>query len=210
MIIIHLDIFSIIGGGGELRSSSRTDDNRLLATLLVMGYIVVICVGGILKLVCDSLCKNQSRQEIKIVVNSIDQNLDKQEVYSVNPFQSGVWLSRYFQYETWHGPYSFPLSFYSQSKKIKGSGSDDVGIFTIDGTFSTETNQMNLIKTYQIETGDRKQNLGHQVTIQLTWNAQSRQFEGKWHVRISTYEDKGEFQLKLYPAYIRSKLLWIF
>jgi hypothetical protein len=123
-------------------------------------------------------------------------------VYDVNPFQSDGWLSRYFQYKKWSGPHQFPLSFDSESMKITGSGSDDVGVLPIDGTYSTETNQ--------IDTGDCKQNLGHQVVIRLTWNAQSHQFEGIWHVQINAHHDAGTFHLKFYATYIKSKLLSTF
>ncbi|CAF5025602.1 unnamed protein product, partial [Rotaria sp. Silwood1] len=63
--------------------------------------------------------------------------------------------------------------------KVTGSGSDDVGVFTIDGIYSFDTNRIGLTKTYQLDTGDRSENLGHQVIIQLTWNAQNRHFNGK-------------------------------
>ncbi len=83
-------------------------------------------------------------------------------------FKSGYWNSRYFQYGEWHGPCRFPLIFDGHSMKITGSGSDDVGEFTIDGIYSTETSRIGLTKKYQAGTGNRSENLGHQVTIQLT------------------------------------------
>jgi hypothetical protein len=94
--------------------------------------------------------------------------------------------------------------------KVTGSGSDDVGVFTIDGIYSTETNRIGLKKTYELGTGDRSDNLGHQVKIQLTWNTQNRQFEGKWYVEQSKHHDDGEFVLKFYRVSIQSKLLSIF
>jgi hypothetical protein len=81
--------------------------------------------------------------------------------------------------------------------KVTGSGADDVGTFIIDGTYSVETHRMDFIKQYQIGTGNRLENLGHQVTIQLTWNAGNHQFEGKWYVTTSTYRGEDKFQLKL-------------
>ncbi|CAF4087681.1 unnamed protein product, partial [Adineta steineri] len=77
-----------------------------------------------------------------------------------------------------------------------GSGVDDIGSFTIDGTYSNETNRIGLTKQYQIGTGDPSQNLGHQVIIQVTWNEKNNQFEGKWYVQTKKYHGEGKFQLK--------------
>ncbi|CAF4231435.1 unnamed protein product, partial [Rotaria sordida] len=51
-----------------------------------------------------------------------------------------------------------------------GCRTDDVGTFTIDGSYSFKTHQIGLTKTYQRGTGNPSKDLGHQVTIQLTWN----------------------------------------
>ncbi|CAF4090130.1 unnamed protein product [Rotaria sp. Silwood1] len=145
---------------------------------------------------CCQRYQGRPRQDNSVFINLVNQNLNQQEEQNVNPFQSGIWSSRYFQYERWHGPHSFLLSFNSQSMKITGSGSDDIGVFTINGIYSTETNRIGLTKTYQLGTGNPLENLGHQVTIQLTWNAQSSQFEGKWYVKTSQYGGQDTFQLK--------------
>ncbi|CAF1373449.1 unnamed protein product [Rotaria sordida] len=112
-------------------------------------------------------------------------------------FKSGYWKSQYYQYGKWHGPYQFSLSFDPQSMIITGSGSDDIGTFTIDGIYSVETRRIGLTKTYTRGTGNQLENLGHQVIIQLTWNAQNNQFEGKWYVRTSKYHGEDKFELKL-------------
>ena len=80
--------------------------------------------------------------------------------------------------------------------KVTGSGSDDIGTFTIDGTYSVKTRRIGLTKKYQVGTGNPSENLGHQVTIQLTWNAQNNQFEGKWYVQTSKYHGEDKFELK--------------
>jgi hypothetical protein len=90
--------------------------------------------------------------------------------------------------------------------KVTGSGLDDVGTFTIDGTYSIETRRIGLTKTYQIGTGNPSENLGHQVTIQLEWDTLNSQFEGKWYVRTSKFHGEDKFELKLHkkeqlPAY---------
>ena len=37
---------------------------------------------------------------------------------------------------------------------------------------------------------------GHQVTLQLIWNAENQQFEGKWYVHTKTYQGVDKFQLQ--------------
>jgi hypothetical protein len=53
-----------------------------------------------------------------------------------------------------------------------------------------------LTKNYQAGTGNRAENLGHHVTIQLIWNSDSHQFEGKWYVRTNKYHGEDKFELK--------------
>ncbi len=65
----------------------------------------------------------------------------------------------------------------------------------VTGIGSNETNRIDLTQTYQAGTGNQSENLGHQVTIQLIWDAQNDQFEGKWYVKMSQYHDEDKFQL---------------
>lgn len=122
-------------------------------------------------------------------------NVD-QEKYDISMFKSGFWRSQYFQYGTWHGSHRFSLSFDPQFMKVTGSGTDDIGKFTIDGTYSIETSRIGLTKKYQAGTGNRSENLGHQVTIQLAWHSKNNQFEGKWYVQTNKYHGEDKFLLK--------------
>ncbi len=115
---------------------------------------------------------------------------------SANIFQSGIWSGRYCQYEEWHDPRQFSLLFDSHSFTIIGTGSDDVGAFTVSGKYSTTTNEIELIKTYQQGTGDEKENLGHSVTIEVTWDPEKQLFAGNWYVDTSSYRDDDLFELK--------------
>ncbi len=119
------------------------------------------------------------------------------ETHDLNQFESGFWLSQYYQYDTWHGPHRLMLLFDPETWKVAGSGSDDVGAYTIDGIYSIKTNRMGLTKTYQKGTGDPQQNLGHNVTIQMAWNSTQHQFEGKWFVQTNKYNGEDKFELKL-------------
>ena len=68
--------------------------------------------------------------------------------------------------------------------------------FTIDGTYSGKTNRIGLTKTYKLGTGNPSENLGHQVTIQVSWNEENQQFEGIWFLKKSQLLDENKFELK--------------
>ena len=119
------------------------------------------------------------------------------EVQDLYPFESGLWASQYYQYNNWHRPHRFSLFFDAERWKVTENGSDDVGTYTIDGLCSTKTNRIGLTKTYQKGTSDWQQNLGHNVTIQVAWNASQHKFEGKWFVRTNKYVGEDKLELKL-------------
>ncbi|CAF2372870.1 unnamed protein product [Rotaria sp. Silwood2] len=143
-------------------------------------------------------CKGRPLRKNSTFVKFAKSKNLKHESDDINHFESGIWLSRYFQYGNWHGPYQLTLSFDPQSMIITGSGSDDVGSFTIHGTYSIETRRMGLKKTYEQGTGNGSENLGHQVIIQLTLNAQNDVFDGKWYVQTSKYHGEDKFELQFH------------
>ena len=118
------------------------------------------------------------------------------ESHDVTIFKSGIWLSRHLQFGKWYDSHRTALSFDPQSFKVTGSGSDNIGMFTVDGIYSVKTSRMGLTKTYQLSTGNRLENFGQQIIIQLTWNSDSHQFEGKWHVQTKNYRGVDRFELK--------------
>ena len=119
------------------------------------------------------------------------------ETDSKSVFQSGAWISRYYQYGEWHGRHKLSLTFDTAQMKVEGTGSDDVGSFKITGIFSTKTQRLGLSKTYRSGTGNFTENLGHTVTIQLHWSPENNQFEGKWYVQTARYHGEDKFELKL-------------
>ena len=119
------------------------------------------------------------------------------ELPDSDQFESGVWSSRYYQYGIWHGPYQFSLVFDPETSQVTGNGWDDVGEYTVQGLYSRRTNRMSLIKGYRKGTGNRTQNLGHNVTIQVAWKSSERLFEGRWFVKTSKYSGDDKFQLRL-------------
>ncbi|CAF3251133.1 unnamed protein product [Rotaria sp. Silwood2] len=124
--------------------------------------------------------------------------IHEQEFY---PFESGVWSSQYYQYDAWHGPHRLSLSFDSETLKVTGNGLDDIGDYEVEGIYSATTHRMGLTKKYRKGTGDPSQNLGHSVTIQVTWNTNQRHFEGKWFVKTNKYSGENKFQLKFEKSY---------
>ncbi|CAF4225525.1 unnamed protein product, partial [Rotaria sordida] len=189
------------GGGG---TACTTDECRRKS-----GIIVGSIIGGLVGLSllicsivlcykhgkCRNPCAGRPFRNNSIFVKLPNLRNRKQQGYGISPFQSGIWSSRYFQYGRWHGPCQFSLSFDQQSMKVTGSGTDDVGTFTIDGIYSSKTHRIGLTKTYQRGTGNPSENLGHRVIIQLTWNAQNNQFEGKWYVQKNRYHGEAKFEL---------------
>lgn len=122
---------------------------------------------------------------------------DNNQMYTKACFQTGVWSCRYQQHNRWHGPHQLSLAFNSSMSRVTGEGTDDIGAFTVDGVYSYETNRLALTKVYKPGTGNTMENFGHKVTIQLNWNAQSNQFEGKWYIQTNNYRGEDKFELKL-------------
>lgn len=119
-------------------------------------------------------------------------------MYETNIFASGIWFGRYFQYGTWHGPHQMSLSFDNRSMKVTGSGWDNVGSFTIAGTYSEQTRRIGLKKYYRASTGNKRENSGHKVVIQLVYNAHTNQFEGTWYIK---FNGEDNFVLASRPTY---------
>ena len=156
----------------------------------------MLILAIVITIYCYKRCKGRPKQQNTTFIHSSKANVSKYEPSESTIFRSGVWSSLYFQHGRWHGPFKLSLSLNPQSMKATGTGSDDVGTFTIDGEYSTETRRFGLTKRYQAGTGNRAENLAHQVIIQLTWNAQTNQFEGKWYVQTSKYHGEDKFELR--------------
>ena len=163
-----MDFFAISGGGesgGYNRggSSCTTDEcrQRGIITGILDGVIL-----GVLLLIYGAICYCRCCQGRPLRKNSTFINLGnsnqlREESYDLNAFQSGTWSSRYFQYGKWHGPYQFSLSFDPESMKVTGSGSDNIGTFTINRIYSMTTHRIGLTKIYQASIGNPLENIGH-------------------------------------------------
>ncbi|CAF3443922.1 unnamed protein product, partial [Rotaria socialis] len=188
--ILKILTFPISGGGyyGGSGASCEGDDCRTAAIIMgsIFGGVFGLCVLiPVLILIitrihsCCQCCKGWPFQKNSNFVKFPNLKSLRYNASNINHFQSGIWTSQYFQYKSWHGPYHLSLFFDHQSLRVTGSGSDDIGSFTIDGIYSIQTQRIGLTKTYAQGTGNLSENLGHDVIIQLKWNSKNSQFEGK-------------------------------
>ena len=189
--------YKSILGRSHRRVWTCTDDACRNQQALVFKLVAVI-FGISAVIFIYHWCKRQSIPTHESYVNSPASEIETQDL---DCFESGLWTSRYYQYNGWHGPYRLSLLFNPETRSVSGSGSDDVGTYTIVGIYSTRTNRMGLTKSYQTGTGDLQENLGHNVTIQMAWNSIQSQFEGRWFVRTNAYSGEDNFELKLEKSF---------
>jgi hypothetical protein len=198
MFVFILAGSGLSGSPGVTCSSSECRQH----VAVIAGSIVGGGIGLVLFIIGTWFCcrryKGRPLQTNSIFVNTTTHTNNKQNLYDITLFKSGFWSSRYLQYGIWQGPHRFTLLFDPQTMTVTGSGSDNVGIFTIDGTFSITTARIGLTKIYQSGPNNRSENSRHQVIIQLTWNSTNRQFEGKWYMKTNRYRGENKFELKFY------------
>lgn len=170
------------------------------------GIIAGSVIGGILLIAGIAFliiwCYMRRRRRNSAVTQPfLDRQTTKSDVqdyktYSYEVLRNGRWSSRYQQYGSWHGPFIMSLNFDPVATTVRGYGSDDVGQFSIDGQCSNQSTNISLIKRYKSGTGNPSENFGHQVTMNLTWNQKTGQFEGQWSVDVSRYRGNGKMELK--------------
>ncbi|CAF0760530.1 unnamed protein product [Adineta steineri] len=213
-IVVHAQ--GARGGGGtrsgsssssRYRSSIRNESRCQGASCQRTGIIAGSVIGSVLALIaiifliiyCYRKYRSRPSQSNLAFVsqNSTNEQNRTYQTYEENCFKNGIWRGRYYQYGRWHEPHKIILSFDRKSDRVFGHGYDDVGKFTIDGTFSMETQRIVITKVYESGTGDSQENFGHTVTLQLTWNSSHAQFEGKWSVETGRYRGSDKFELKL-------------
>ena len=202
------------GGGGAgkpcrlsikaLESCFESRDRVFLYHRRINWYVSSFLLGaflGIFGIVfcvyyCCQCCKGKPRRSNSKFVTKSSPTNEETYLFDVKLFESGYWISRYRQYNKWHEPSELSLSFDHQGLTITGSGSDTVGTYAISGIYSPQSRRLGLTKVYQLDTGNKLENLGHTVTIQLEWNGNSHQFEGKWYVRTKMFHGEDVFELK--------------
>jgi len=196
---MYLIDISIVGG--RAKPCSTPEECRRERIFLTGFFIVLFTVPCIICCICwCKTCYRSSKKNAGIPKQYnaafIRQNSDSNRKNEIDPFETGTWSFLYKQYGTWHGPYQLPLSFNHSSGKVTGHGTDDVGDFTIDGTFSSANLRLGLTQKYKAGTGNPRENLGHTSIIQLKWNSSKNEFDGKWYVNTYKYSGNGYFKLK--------------
>lgn len=166
-------------------NSSKTTDSDNLVCFTVFLFVSLLAIA----LIWCVFSKESSNATI-----ADPNNQKKREI--ILWCQSGLWTSRYFQYDSWHGPFELWLCVDHLTQMMTGFGTDDVGDYYICGSYSYMANMINLTKNYRRRTGNPFENLGHSVQIQLQWNQRSGQFEGIWRVKTSIYYELQKFELR--------------
>lgn len=188
-------------------AGSECWDDFLTTLAIIAGFIGAVSI--VVCLYCSCYCcyhcywKGPPKQTgRKNNPEFVDCELSHRCTLVKNVFQTGIWSSRYYQHGRWHGPHQMHLAFNGRTMGFTGSGCDDVGEYTIDGIFSDKTQRMGLTKYYKKGTGDVVENVGHSVTIQVTFNEKRNRFVGKWYVQTIYYAGQGEFSLKLDESFV--------
>ncbi|CAF1128108.1 unnamed protein product [Adineta steineri] len=193
-------------GGIDARdasSSSNLGDDPANSVAIaggVLGGFAGICI---LYYGCKYWSRCKAARANNIALNNTPRT-DTFNIQNLPRFQSGNWLSRYYQYDKWHDWHQLSLSFNPTQLKVNGNGFNDVGTFKIQGIYSIKRHRMKLTKTYERDTGNRIENMGHKVKIHLKWNTIVNQFEGVWCVKTKKYQDQNKFELKLDTLQVQS------
>ncbi|CAF4842277.1 unnamed protein product, partial [Rotaria sp. Silwood1] len=193
-------------GGGSSSGSYKSNNKPCstfeceMAIIALKVASVLIAVGIIIWSIKKWIVQCTGGRPPEENTEFINQNSRNNLNFGDNPFVDGVWSSRYYQYDKWHTSHQLLLSFNRYSYKVSGQGRDDIGSYTIDGIFCMRTLRMGLTKVYKAGTGDPIENLGHTVTIQLTWDSQHNRFRGKWYTQTNKYRGEGQFELNFEEA----------
>lgn len=80
----------------------------------------------------------------------------------------------------WKGPHGMTLTFHPQAGHVvHGKGRDPVGMFVASGVYSTRTLRVAFDKIYQGGSTN-----GERETVQVEWNAEMRNFQGKLYSTV--------------------------
>ncbi|CAF4412847.1 unnamed protein product [Rotaria sp. Silwood2] len=116
-------------------------------------------------------------------------------------FESGIWKYRRGFDELWQDSYYCSLIFNRHTRTLAGCGQDNIGYFTMVGTFTERirTIQMNL--SYMDEQSD----INNEETIQLIYDNDRKIFCGTFHSRDVTtqeaYESSSMFEMSIDDAW---------
>ena len=121
------------------------------------------------------------------------------------PFIDGVYSGYYEQYGNKSKFWRIGIKFNFETNEVTCKSSlyrdyndtmkDSIGDYKMHGHFNTENKRMILDKQYIADTGNSKENLGHQVRIRLRWNEKRYSFVGQYYVKTKKYQGSDEWCL---------------
>lgn len=162
-----------------------------LISLGISGCIISVGLLSFIAWRCSRRCRGKPIRSNSQFLAKGDVEKSNEKLLKMNHFQSGSWLCKYFQHGQWHEQHLVTLSFNPETLQVTGSGSDDIGNYSVEGTYSLDTVRLAMVKSYGLV---ESENIA--VTIQLTWNIAKELFEGKWYVQTKKYHDEDKIELK--------------
>lgn len=197
MMLFSIGLF-YIGGGSACTTEECVRTSKIIGACL--GAVVIGIILYYLQR-CYRDCRHGLPSQMNIVY--ILRRSAHNYILDNDPFETGIWTFRCYQYDKWNGPFRLALRFDHSAGTLSGHGNDNIGNFTIDGLFSSRNLRLGLSMKYQRGTGDRNQNWGHTATVQLKWNSAENRFTGKWYVRVPNYHGEDKFELAFHEGSTR-------
>ncbi|CAF0855693.1 unnamed protein product [Adineta ricciae] len=165
------------------------------AIMVLIICSILWCIIMFYIYVFTSQQKSRTNATSASVHNSIDSATQNEPHVNIM-FESGQWISRYFQRGQWHRSYLHKIAFDMNQNTFVGYGNDDLGQFRTIGQVSLTSSTINMTQTYVRALHDKKMDLKHELTIRLEWNEEQRAFVGKWTSESNGYEGKGSYELR--------------
>jgi len=201
----------------EVSSEEIPDYGWAIAVGIIGGIILLCLCACLLVYICSEPCSSWScdptcscskwSRPPEDWVNRTDglcaccrHRVSASDREETNLFVNGMYSGHYKQYGQSWPMKAFQMKFDSVKMSVSGDGSDCVGDYSISGIYSTETQRMQIHKTYVRGTGNPHENLGHTVKIRLQWNERKKQFEGPWYVKTYKYEGTGKWVIQCCEA----------
>ena len=123
------------------------------------------------------------QQNIESTKQLVFNKINNLKVSKENIFIDGTWTLRYSIDDVWHGPFKQTINFHPSTQTFDGEGKNKIGEYTLKGTYSTQTNQLDFSHRYKQGTGNPYLNNGQECQYQLKWNEEKRIFEGVQYAR---------------------------
>ena len=153
--------------------------------------MLLICLGGlcVTLIVCGLSC--YKGRPFRSNRSYVYQRFDGQNHMSNTLFRPNRFSGFYYKDGVWHGSEHFTLAFYPQADNtVYGKGVDHLGAFVVTGVYSPRTLRMAFDKHYQADS----KHPGQIMTIQIAWQPNSQQFEGKYYLKVGQHQEKQNYR----------------